>query len=233
MNLFYQPQLSEGVLHLDAEESKHCIRVLRKKSGDIITITDGKGSFYTARIQNADSQKCTFSIAEKTPEVKKSFSIHIAISPTKNADRMEWFVEKVVELGIDEITLIECEHTERTFIKTERLHKVAVSAMKQSLKATLPVINGLAKFNDLVRNAKARATFIAYVDESNPHHLKHEAPPAADYLLLIGPEGDFSTAELDLAIACGFKKVSLGTSRLRTETAGIAACHILNLVNTK
>lgn len=196
-------------------------------------ITDGKGFFYKACIQNADPRECTFSIEESIPEVKKSFSIHIAISPTKNADRMEWFVEKVVELGVDEITLIECEHTERTFIKTERLQKVAVSAMKQSLKATLPVINGLTNFNALVHSTRAGSTFIAYVDDSNPHHLKHEASPEENYLVLIGPEGDFSTAELALAMERGFKKVSLGASRLRTETAGIAACHILNLVNTK
>ncbi|HEY3405191.1 MAG TPA: 16S rRNA (uracil(1498)-N(3))-methyltransferase [Ohtaekwangia sp.] len=233
MNLFYQPQLSDGIFFLDAEESRHCVKVLRNKPGDSINITDGKGSFYTATITEADPHQCTFRIVDTKKEIRKAYSIHIAISPTKNADRIEWFVEKSVELGVDEITLLNCEHTERTFIKTERLQKVAVSAMKQSLKTTLPLIHGVQKFTDVVRNTKASSKFIGFVDDGNPHHLKDVASPASEYILLIGPEGDFSSVELSLALESGFQKVSLGSSRLRTETAGIAGCHILNLVNTK
>jgi len=143
---------------------------------------------------------------------------------------MEWFVEKATELGIDEITLLQCDHSERSFLKTERLQKVAISAMKQSQKATLPIINKLQSFNSLILN-NATHRYIAFVDYSNPQHLFHIAPKSGNYLVLIGPEGDFSSEELGSAIQAGFIKVSLGPSRLRTETAGIAACCFLNVTN--
>jgi len=232
VNLFYQPLLSNNVLHLNADESRHCVKVLRKKNGDTIRVTDGQGTFYDVILVGADQRQCSFQIASTHKEPAKDYTIHIAISPTKNADRIEWFVEKAVEFGVDTITLLDCEHTERTFIKTERLEKVAISAMKQSLKASLPAIHGLQDFSKLVASSKEPSRFIAFVDQSNPHHLKELAKAGSDYVLLIGPEGDFSTEELSLALQHGFQKVSLGASRLRTETAGIAACHILNLVNT-
>jgi 16S rRNA (uracil1498-N3)-methyltransferase len=220
VNLFYQPLLPEGILYLDADESRHCIKVLRHNTGDVIHITDGKGFFYDAVITKADDRQCTFRIQEKSAQPVRDYSIHIAISPTKNADRIEWFVEKAVELGVDIVSIINCENTERTYLKKERLEKVAVSAMKQSLKATLPRIEGLLEFDAIVKS-----------DAQNPDHLKNIALPGKDYLVLIGPEGDFSPEELNAAIANGFQKVSLGQSRLRTETAGLAACHILNLAN--
>jgi 16S rRNA (uracil1498-N3)-methyltransferase len=232
VNLFYQPLLLDGTLHLDEEESRHCVKVLRKRSGDEIRITDGAGSFYTAIIESADPKRCTFVIKDKSAEAPKHFSIHIAIAPTKNADRIEWFVEKATEFGVDEITLLDTEHTERSFIKTERLVKVAVSAMKQSLKSSLPKLNGLVTIDKVIGDSKADQRFIAYVDESNPNHLLHAALQRKNYLVLVGPEGDFSKDELTLAVENGFSKISLGRSRLRTETAGLAACHILNLVNT-
>lgn len=232
MNLFYQPQLPDGVLHLDPDESKHCIKVLRKRSGDTIRVTDGKGAFYDVVLTEADSRACSFQISSKVSEPIRNYSIHIAISPTKNADRIEWFVEKAVELGIDTITLLECKNTERSYLKTERLEKVAISAMTQSLKASLPAIHSLTDFSNLITTSKASSKFIAFVDHTNPHHLKDVAQAGSDYLLLIGPEGDFSSQELSLAVTHNFQKVSLGSSRLRTETAGMAACHILNLVNT-
>lgn len=231
MNLFYQPRIPEGILYLDADESRHCIRVLRHTVGDNIRITDGKGFFYDAVITKADDRECQFHIENKIAQPPRDFFIHIAISPTKNADRIEWFVEKTVELGIDKVSLIECDNTERTYLKKERLEKVAVSAMKQSLKATTPVIEGLLSFQDIVTSHEA-SKFIAYVDQQNPDHLKNIALRQKSYLVLIGPEGDFSPEELTLALNNGFQKVSLGHSRLRTETAGIAACHILNLTNS-
>jgi 16S rRNA (uracil1498-N3)-methyltransferase len=231
VNLFYQPLIPQGVHHLDEEESRHCVKVLRKNSGDIITITDGKGFVYEARIVKADQRQCSFSLEKTTPEVPKSYSINIAISPTKNADRLEWFVEKATELGVDKITPLDCKHTERTFLKTERLEKVAISAMKQSLKATRPVIDSLTGFENFVRSSNSQERFIAYVDQQNPDHLRDLAKPGKNYVVLIGPEGDFSAPELEIALNAGFQKVSLGHSRLRTETAGIAACHILNLIN--
>jgi 16S rRNA (uracil1498-N3)-methyltransferase len=231
VNLFYQPGIPEGLLFLDQEESRHCVKVLRHKSGDSIHITDGKGYFYTGIIQTADQRQCEFSISEKVQEPARDFSIHIAISPTKNAERLEWFVEKVTEFGVDSITPIDCRHTERTFLKKERLVKVAISAMKQSLKAKLPVISDLTPFSNIVSDNKSDERFIAFVDQSNPDHLKDLATQKKSYLVLIGPEGDFSAEELKMSLDHGFRKVSLGQSRLRTETAGIAACHILNLVN--
>ncbi len=232
MNLFFQPQIPQGVLHLDPDESRHVIKVLRKKQGDQIRLTDGKGVFYDAIINNPDSHRCGFTIQKEISETPRSFNIHIAISPTKNTDRIEWFVEKSVELGIDEITLIQCDHSERQHVKIERLEKMAISAMKQSLKAKLPIIHHLTTFRNILLTSSAKEKYIAYVDNENPHQLKNLSKPNNSYLVLIGPEGDFSAEEIMLAEAKGFIKVGLGPSRLRTETAGLAACHILNLANT-
>jgi len=232
VNLFYQPQITEGIFYLDPEESKHCIKVLRRTRGDTLRITDGKGFFYDTIISKADAQQCHFEVKEKIKEPTKDFSIHIAISPTKNPERIEWFVEKAVELGIDEISFVHCTTTERPYLKIERMNKVAISAMKQSLKATLPKVNDLVKLDALIKQSKEESKFIAHVDHANPDHLKNVAPHPSNYLVLIGPEGDFSTDEITFAIQHHFQKVSLGNSRLRTETAGLAACHILNLINT-
>lgn len=230
MLLFYQPDIATGSTWLSEEESKHCTKVLRKREGEAITVTDGKGFFYDCTIKKADSRKCEFFIDSVKTETTKTYRIHIAIAPTKNADRLEWFVEKATEMGIDEITLLECDHSERTYTKTERLLKVAVSAMKQSQKATVPILNELMPFADIL-SKESDQRFIAYVDHSNPQHLFKTAKPGKKYLVLIGPEGDFSKRELDLALQNDFVKVSLGTSRLRTETAGMAACCLLNSIN--
>lgn len=232
MNLFYQPLIPQGALHLDPDESRHAIKVLRKRNGDLISVTDGKGVFYEGIITDADARQCTFDIHSTTTGTKKNFRIHIGISPTKNADRIEWFVEKSVEFGVDEITLLQCDHTERQHLKVERLNKTAVSAMKQSLKATLPIIHPITDFKNVLISTNDEQKYIAHVDGRNQQHLQQLVEGGLSYLVLIGPEGDFSTDELTLAGAHGFKKVSLGPSRLRTETAGIAACHILNLANT-
>jgi 16S rRNA (uracil1498-N3)-methyltransferase len=231
LNLFYQPNIAEGVHTLDAEESRHCIKVLRKKVGEAIFITDGKGFFYDALIQNASEKQCTFEIVKTTPAIARSYSIHVAISPTKNNERIEWFVEKAVELGIDRISLVECDHTERAYLKGERLRKVAISAMKQSLRASLPRIDEVTTFEKFLPTINEQQRFIAFVDATNPLHLQQAASTKNAYCVLIGPEGDFSQHELDQAITAGFQKVSLGRSRLRTETAGVVACHILNLIN--
>ena len=231
MNLFYQPAINEGIHHLDEEESRHCIKVLRRNAGDILTITDGRGFFYDAVITKADPRQCEFTIQKTTQVESNNYQIHLAVSPTKNADRIEWFVEKATEFGIDTISLIECENSERTFIKTERLRKLAISAMKQSLKATLPQLNGMVTFSDFLKSSNEPGKFIAYVDSENPTHLQNVVRKGESTVVLIGPEGDFSKEEITEAIAKGFTKVSLGKSRLRTETAALAACHIVNLVN--
>ena len=233
MQVFYQPDIPTGAHHLETEESRHCIKVLRKQSGDIIHITDGKGVFYTANIVKADPRQCTFKIIEKNPESKKNHHIHIAIAPTKNLDRTEWFVEKAVEVGVDEISFVICENSERKILKPDRLDRKAISAMKQSLKATLPALYPAVPLHKFLEKIPATdEKYIAYIDRENPSpHLKTLLHPKQSYCILIGPEGDFSPNEVVLAQQKGFQTVSLGNSRLRTETAGIAACLMLNLCN--
>ena len=232
MNLFYQPGIPEGIIYLDAEESRHVVRVLRMSEGDQLNLTDGKGFFYFAKITNADPKKCQFKILDRKETQKRNFYIHIAIAPTKNADRIEWFVEKAVEIGVDEISFILCKNSERKVINLERVEKIAVSAMKQSQQARLPKINEVVPFQKIL-NSPLDQKFIAYVDSSNPKHLQSAAQLNKKYLILIGPEGDFSNEELELATQHGFEKVSLGTNRLRTETAGLVAVQVLGLVNVQ
>ncbi len=227
MQLFYQPDLVNGIHHLDADESRHAIKVLRLKAGDVISLIDGKGTFYKANITVDNHKKCEFEVLEKSHEAEGEGYRHIAIAPTKNLDRTEWFVEKAVEIGVDRISFILTKNSERKFLKTDRLVKKAISAMKQSIKASLPTIDELTPLKTFLKNTEANDKFIAYVDFENPIALK--AIASQNSLVLIGPEGDFTADEVQLAEAHGFQKVSLGNSRLRTETAGIAAVHILNL----
>ncbi len=233
MQLFYQPLLTDNYFVLDAEESRHCVRVLRKKEGDTINLIDGKGTFYEARITTADAKACTFIIINTWKELARNYRIHLGIAPTKNADRLEWFVEKAVEIGIDEISLLICSNSERKKLKTDRLERKAISAMKQSVKATLPLIHEPVAYAKFIRQTRQYPyKFLAYVSDTPIPHLLHTAMPGQPYTMLIGPEGDFSASEIEQALQAGFHPVSLGASRLRTETAGVAACHILNLVNS-
>jgi 16S rRNA (uracil1498-N3)-methyltransferase len=232
MQLFYVPNISGSEIILDETESKHAIRVLRLQKGDQIQVVDGKGGFYLAEIADANPKKCRLTIVNSALDFgKRNFHLHIAIAPTKNIDRFEWFLEKATEIGIDEITPLLTSHSERKTINAERLEKILVSAMKQSLKAYLPQLHELTTFKELIINNKTENKFIAYCDEIQKIHLKDLATKGNNTLILIGPEGDFSPEEIKLAIENGFKVVSLGESRLRTETAGIVACHIVNLAN--
>lgn len=232
MQLFYVPNISGTEVILDDKESKHAIRVLRLKNGDQIQIIDGAGGFYEAKITHASPKKCKLEIAKSVKEFgKKDFHLHIAIAPTKNIDRFEWFLEKSTEIGIDEITPILTEHSERKIIKPERLEKILVSAMKQSIKAYLPKLNKFTGFNELVTNNTSKNKFIAYCDDIEKTHLKDLPLKGEDTVVLIGPEGDFSPEEIQFASDNGFSVISLGQARLRTETAGIVACHIVNLAN--
>ena len=228
MPLFYQPDIPNDISHLDTEESRHAVKVLRLKAGDIIDLTDGKGISYQARITLPDVRQCTFEIINKEKTALHPAYRHIAIAPTKNIDRTEWFVEKATEFGIDRISFIICDHSERKVIKTDRLIKKAVSAMKQSLKAYLPQIDEAVPFKKFISAVNADKKWIAYVDNTNTSYLNHLVNPVSN-LVLVGPEGDFSPEEVNLALTNGFQKVSLGESRLRTETAGIAVAHLLNL----
>jgi 16S rRNA (uracil1498-N3)-methyltransferase len=231
LNLFYQPAISLGHLNLDEEESRHAIKVLRMVKGDELQLTDGKGFFYKARITQADLKKCGFEIIDRKQVPQKNYHIHIAIAPTKNADRMEWFVEKALEIGIDRFSFMRCQNSERKTINIERMEKIAISAMKQSGQAWLPPFSAMVPLEEIVKS-QATQKFIAYVDALNTNLLKSIATAHEKYLVLIGPEGDFREEELKLALDNNFVKVSLGKSTLRTETAGLAACHILNLINS-
>jgi 16S rRNA (uracil1498-N3)-methyltransferase len=232
MQLFYLPEIVEGSKQLSEEESMHCVRVLRMKEKDTIQIVDGQGGFYKAEIVKADPKKCVFEVKETEKNFgKRSYRIHIAIAPTKNTDRAEWFLEKAVELGVDEISFIKTEHSERKHINSDRLKKIAVSAMKQSVKAWLPLIHELVTFKEFVNQNIEGQKFVAHLEAGEKKHLKDAAIAKGKYCVLIGPEGDFSPSEIELALNHKFIPVTLGQSRLRTETAGVAACHILNLIN--
>ena len=228
MQLFYI-QNPESEIILSAEESKHATKVLRKKEGDVLNFTDGKGYFYKAKITVADTRKCRLEIiSSEQKEKQHNYHLHIAIAPTKNMDRFEWFLEKATEIGIDEITPIICHHSERKAIKTERCNRILLSAMKQSLKFHLPKLNEAISLNDFIKQDFEGTKYIAHCEEGNKTELK-ENKKEKRILILIGPEGDFSPTEIEMVLQYQFKAVSLGTSRLRTETAGIIAAHTINI----
>ncbi len=234
MNLFYAENIKPPVFDLPTEESKHIIRVLRKNNGDNITITDGKGSFYDCKIIDANPKHCTLEVQNTIPdENKRDYYIHIAIAPTKNIARTEWFLEKCTEIGIDEITPVITFNSERREIKLPRLEKVVISAMKQSLKATLPLLNEKTLFKHLIEKPFEGEKYIAWIDESVTNTLINVYPKGSNALILIGPEGDFTPEEVKDALKNGYRPVSLGKSRLRTETAGIVACDTISLANMK
>ena len=241
MQLFYSPDAAEGLFTLDAEESRHAVRVLRLREGDEINVTDGRGNLFACRIVTADDRACSVDVAETLSTFHSPFStfhLHLAVAPTKNPSRMEWLVEKAVEIGVGEITLLQCDHSERTFLKTERLEKLAVSAMKQSLHTVLPAIHPAVKLSDWLRSplptAHCPLKFIAHCEADKPRTpLAFALQPGQDAVVLIGPEGDFSEEEIALALENGFQPVSLGPSRLRTETAALYAVTAFNLINDR
>lgn len=231
MQIFYTPDI-ETKQELPEEESGHCIRVLRLNEGDEILLTDGKGMFYKAAISNAHHKHCGVEILERwSQEPLWDFKLHIAVAPTKNMDRMEWFAEKATEIGIDGITCLNCRFSERREIKPARLEKILVSAMKQSQKATLPKLEGMVDFKRFISTAFDGRKFIAHCEEGEKPLLKYTYKKGENALILIGPEGDFSPEEIDLAIKNGFEPISLGKSRLRTETAALVACHTIHVLN--
>ena len=232
MQLFYIPEIKNNEAILDPVESKHAVKVLRLTNGSNVQIVDGKGGFYEAEIADANPKKCRLKIRNSTQNFgKRNFRLHVAIAPTKNNDRLEWFLEKATEIGIDEITPLITKHSERKTVNLERMEKKMISAMKQSLKAYLPKLNEAVAFNQLIASASEQEKFIAHCYEGNKPHLKSVVNKSTGVLVLIGPEGDFSRDEIELAGEKGFTGISLGNARLRTETAGIVACHIVNLIN--
>lgn len=231
MHVFYTPDIQKSN-ELPEEEAQHCTRVLRLGIGDEITLTDGKGNFYKAEITVATNKRCFVTIKETIfQEPLWPCHLHIAMAPTKNMDRNEWFAEKATEIGFDELTFLNCRFSERKVIKTERIEKILVSAIKQSLKARLPKLNEMIEFDPFIRQEFKGQKFIAHCYEGEKPLLKNVLKPGKDALVLIGPEGDFSEEEVKKAIEQGFVPISLGKSRLRTETAALVACHTLNLQN--
>lgn len=225
MQLFFTENTNDEFI-LPAEESKHITKVLRKKEGDNLNFTDGKGHLLIAEITNSDTRKTQVRIIEKYPKEKQhNYYLHIAIAPTKNIDRFEWFLEKSCEIGIDEITPIICERSERKIIKIERCNRILLSAMKQSLKYHLPKLNEGTSFQDFIKKDFKGSKYIAHCKEGK----KTEIKKGNRTLILIGPEGDFSSTEIKIALQNQFKAIELGNSRLRTETAGIVSVHTINI----
>ena len=219
-------------LELPFEEAQHCIKVLRKKEGDEILVTDGKGYFYDARIIQANPKHCIVNIINTINAPKHwHFNLQIAFAPTKNIDRIEWFAEKATEIGIDQFSPILCEHSERKEIKPQRMEKILVSAMKQSQKAVLPQLGDMQPFHKFIGQEFDGQKFIAHCYPEDKKELKEVYKKGGSALILIGPEGDFSEKEVELALANGFIPISLGESRLRTETAALVACHTIHVLN--
>ena len=233
MHVFYTPDILTNP-ELPEEEAGHCLRVLRLGIGSEIMLTDGKGSFYKAVISAATNKRCQVQIQETIPqEPFWKGHLHLAMAPTKNMDRIEWFAEKATEIGFDELSFLQCRYSERKVIKTERIEKILVSAIKQSLKANKPVLNEMQTFESFMAQDFKGQKFIAHCYEGEKRLLKDVLVPGEDALVLIGPEGDFSEEEVAEALAKGFQPISLGRSRLRTETAALVAAHTLNLFNQK
>ncbi len=233
MQIFYVHGLSGSTCVMDENESRHCIRVLRMSKGDKVTIVDGKGGLFEGVITDPDPAACRIKLTESTTGFeRRRYKLHMAVSPVKNQERFEWFIEKSVEFGIDEITPLICRFTEKQGIKTERINNIIISAMKQSLKAYRPLLNEPARFSEFMAGEHSGIKMIAHcIPGYALKNIGQVYKKGMEALILIGPEGDFSREEIDIALAKGFTGVSLGNSRLRTETAGIAACHSVYFIN--
>lgn len=232
MHVFYTPDIQTDVYTLNEEESKHCSKVLRLSISDIVFLIDGKGGLYKAEIAAVSKKNVQLKVLSKqTEHGKRNHYLHMAIAPTKNIDRLEWFLEKATEIGIDEITPIICDRSERKIIKDERLEKVITSAVKQSLTAYRPKLNAAISFAEFIKVNTVSSKLIAHCMEGEKPYIKQLVKPHESYTILIGPEGDFSPAELASALQNNYKPVSLGNTRLRTETAALAACFEVNMIN--
>ena len=233
MQLFYNPNITENdsIFSFDKDESRHIVKVLRKKVGDQLHITNGKGWLFKAEMTMAEIKSCSVSIISSSLQPKRNYNLHLAVAPTKMNDRYEWFLEKATEIGVEIITPIICDHSERKVIKLERYEKIVQNAMKQSLQCYLPTLNAPVSFHEFIKQEFEGLQFIAHCEETNKKSLKSQLRAQTNCTILIGPEGDFSTNEIELALKQNFTPVTLGETRLRTETAAIAACHSLAFFN--
>jgi 16S rRNA (uracil1498-N3)-methyltransferase len=233
MQLFYFKDINEQStsFSFDKEESKHIVKVLRKNTGDILFVTNGLGVLFKTEITIASDSKCTVTVLSFEKQEQSGYFLHLAVAPTKMNDRYEWFLEKATEIGIQEITPIFCDHSERKVIKTERFDKILLSAMKQSNQYYLPILNEPIPFKEFVKKQFNGQKFIAHCEETDKKTLKSALKANEDCTILIGPEGDFSVKEIEIALEKQFIPISLGNTRLRTETAALVACHTVVLMN--
>jgi 16S rRNA (uracil1498-N3)-methyltransferase len=234
MQVFHAPNAQLGFFPLFEEESKHVVRVLRMKPGDPVYVVDGQGHLFEGKIFDAHPKRCILQLEKVTDQFeKRNYRLHMAISPLKSVDRFEWFIEKAVEIGIDEITPLLCNRTEKKTINKERLYRIVDSAMKQSLKAYQPLVNDLVSFDKFIQSQQEQneTKGIAFCSEGEKQHIGKVFSKGAPAVVLIGPEGDFTEEEVKKAQDTGFKGISLGASRLRTETAGIVACQSISFIN--
>ena len=232
MNIFYEPNIKQ-TLRLNEEESRHAVKVLRLSAGDLLYVVDGNGGLYKCQIKIPNEKKCEVKIIEETQNFGlRDYYIHLIIAPTKNLDRIEWMVEKCVEIGINEISFIQTRYSERKEIKILRVERIAIGAMKQSLKAFLPKINEMISWKEfLKKDYSENFKMIAHLEDTDRKLIQQIVFPKSKYAILIGPEGDFSPEEINQVLEKGFVPVTLGESRLRTETAGLVACNVLNIIN--
>ena len=236
VRFFYVPDAAQAN-ELPEEEAQHAVRVLRMEMGDEMMLMDGQGTFYRAEVAETTKKRCLYNIKKVLPQQRQwPGHLHLAMAPTKNMDRTEWLAEKATEIGMDELTFLRCKFSERTVIKTERIDKILIAATKQSHKAWKPVLNDMVDFRRFVESVSdVKHKFICHCydepDLGDKRLLKDCLVKGEDALVLVGPEGDFSVDEVRLAEAAGFQSVSLGESRLRTETAALVAVHMMNLFN--
>ncbi len=234
MQLFYHPDILESDVQIvfPKEESRHIVKVLRKKEGDLLNVTNGKGYLFKTEILNISAQQCLAKVREVEAEAAPAYYLHLAVAPTKMNDRYEWFLEKATEIGVREITPVICDHSERKVVKPERYERVLQSAMKQSLHLSKPKLNDTSDLKDFLSIELPGRKYIAHcVEAEEKRSLKNQMQPGERSTILIGPEGDFSSEEIELALKNNWIPVSLGNSRLRTETAAIVACHTAALIN--
>ncbi|RAK70238.1 16S rRNA (uracil(1498)-N(3))-methyltransferase [Hymenobacter edaphi] len=226
---FYAPDLAGPTYTLPEDESKHAVRVLRLQPGSPVELVDGRGGVYQAEVSDDNPKRCQLRITQEQQVPRRAYAVHVAVAPTKNLDRMEWLVEKATEIGIDRLTFLRCARSERRELKLDRLERIAVSALKQSGQAWLPQLDELTDFAAFVRGVAPETTFIAHLVDDHRISLAQVAAQGAGCCILIGPEGDFTPDELQLALTRGIRPVALGHTRLRTETAALAACHTVHV----
>ncbi|MCR5889913.1 16S rRNA (uracil(1498)-N(3))-methyltransferase [Hymenobacter sp. J193] len=226
---FFAPDLSLPTYTLPEDESKHAVRVLRLATGDAVVLVNGRGGVFQAEVDVADPKRCRLRITREEQMPRRPYQVHVAVAPTKNLDRMEWLVEKATEIGVDTLTFLRCARSERRELKLDRLEKIAVSALKQSGQAWLPQFTELTDFGRFLPTVEPATTFIAHLDEGERTPLARVAAEGTGCCILIGPEGDFTPQEIAAAFARGIRPVTLGSSRLRTETAALAAVHTVHV----